>query len=217
MVDNPAPRIALLLLGHRGGQLRADTVTSWHANAQHYDLTRLVEVDDTHGLLGFCGAIRYGWDRLREAGPSFDYVFHLEEDWRFDHAFSIAHMARVLATEPHVCQVALRRGAEPSEHGVQVIDRFPREFVDRTTGMLGLGLPFRSQDWLEHRLFFTSNPCVYRASLIDEFDWPTEPRCEARFTEMMRNEGSTFAYWGDRDDEPWITHTGASREAGHGY
>jgi hypothetical protein len=210
------PRIALLVLGHRGDPLRAATVESWHAHAQHYELTRVVDVDDSHGLLGFCGAIRYGWARLREPGAAFDYVFHLEEDWIFERAFSIAHMARLLETEPQVAQVALRRGVEPAEHGVQVIDRFPREFVDRTTGMIGLGLPARTQEWLEHRLFWTTNPSLYRAATL-EYDWPVEPRCEARFTEMMREAGSTFAYWGDRHDPAWITHTGDSREGGHGY
>lgn len=211
------PRIALVVIGHRGGELRRATVESWHAHAQHYELTRLIEVDDTHGALGFCTAIRYAWARLRETAVPFDYVFHLEEDWRFDRAFSVAHMSRLLLVEPQVAQVALRRGVEPSEHGVQVIDRFPDEFTDRVTGMIGLGLPARSQEWLEHRLFWTTNPSLYAREIVDDFDWPPEPRCEARFTELMRAEGRTFAYWGDRHDDPWITHTGADRGAGHGY
>lgn len=211
------PRIGLLIIGHRGGALRKATVESWNDNARDYELVRVVDVDDSHGLLGFCGAVRYGWERLRDDGPPFDYVFHLEEDWRFDQPFSIAHMTRVLVIEPQVCQVALRRGCEPSEHGVQVIDRFPAEFTDRTTGLLGLGQGARTQEWLEHRLFWTTNPCVYHASLVDDFDWPREPRCEARFTEMMRTEGRTFAYWGDRHDDPWITHMSEGRGAGHGY
>jgi hypothetical protein len=196
--------------------MRKATVESWHAHARHYELVRVVDVDDSHGLLGFCGAIRYGWQRLREEGAPFDWVFHLEEDWRFHRPFDVAHMARVMETEPQVCQVALRRGPEPAEHGVQVIDRFPTEFVDRATGMLGLGQPARTQEWLEHRLFWTTNPSLYHAGIVDDFDWPPEPRCEARFTEMMRAEGRTFAYWGDRHDEPWIEHTGTERN-GHGY
>lgn len=205
------PRIALLLIGDGRG-LREDTMLSWHANAGEYDLVRVVEVDDSHHLLGFCGAIRYGWDRLSERGE-FDYVFHLEEDWHFNRAFSIAHMARLLDTEPQVAQVALRRGEEPGEAG-SIVEAFPDEFADRVTGMLGLGQPARSQEWLEHRLFWTTNPSLYRRDLIDQ-EWPPAPRCEAQFGAGLVAAGHTFAYWGDRHDEPWITHTGA--RAGHGY
>jgi hypothetical protein len=209
------PRVALLVLGDGRRELQAATLKSWRAQARHYDLTRLTIVDDSHHLLGFCGAIRYGWQRLLEDGPSFDYVFHLEEDWRFDCEFSIAHMTRLLDTEPQVCQVALRRGAEPAEQGA-IIERFPHEFTDRAIGMLGLGQPARTQEWLEHRLFWTTNPGVYRRQLIEAYEWPEPPRCEARFGETLISEGGTFAYWGDRHDDPWITHTGTQR-TGHGY
>lgn len=207
------PRVALLVVGDGRTQLQAATIKSWHAHARHYDLARMITVDDSHHLLGFCGAIRYGWQRLREDGPPYDYVFHLEEDWQFRRPFSVAHMTRVLDTEPQVAQVALRRGAEPRE--VPVVDRWPDEFTDRTTGMLGLGLPVRTQEWLEHRLFWTTNPSVYRRQLVEEHDWPEAPRCEAAFTETLVSEGVTFAYWGDRDDAAWIKHTGT--RIGHSY
>lgn len=208
------PRIALLVIGDGRTALQVETVSSWLAHAEEYEQGRCVVVDDSHHLLGFCGAIRYAWQRLREEGPSYDYVFHLEEDWRFERAFSIAHMARVLDTEPQVCQVALRRGAVPGED-TPIIERFPLEFVDRATGLIGLGRPARRQEWLEHRLFWTTNPSLYRASLLAEYEWPGPPRCEAAWTETMRSEGHTFAYWGDRHDAPWITHTG--ERTGHGY
>lgn len=208
------PRIALLVIGDGRIALQADTMNSWLAHATEYDSKRCVVVDDSHHLLGFCGAIRYGWERLREDGPAFDYVFHLEEDWRFEQAFSIAHMARVLDTEPQVCQVALRRGAVPGENE-PVIERFPLEFVDRSTGLIGLGRPARMQEWLEHRLFLTTNPCLYRRRLIDEYEWPPPPRCEAAFTETLLADGATFAYWGARDDDPWITHMGERRGTGY--
>lgn len=210
------PRIALVLIGDGRDDLRKATIASWHAQAREYDLGPLINVDDRMHLLGFCGAIRYAWDRLRELDPhSFDYVFHLEEDWLFDRAFSIAHMARVLQTEPQVCQVALRRGQAPAETEA-IIDRFPANFRDRHTGILGLGRPVRTQAWLEHRLFWTTNPSLYHRSIFEDWDWPEQPRCEARFTDTMLSESRTFGYWGDRDDAPWITHTGRAR-TGHGY
>lgn len=186
---------------------------SWMANAKEAEVTDTVQIDDRLHLLGFCGAIRYGWDRIRESEKPFDYVFHLEEDWSFERVFSVAHMARVLDTEPQVCQVALRRGAEPGE--TPVIDAWPGSFVDRTTGLLGNGQPARVQEWLEHCLFWTTNPSLYRRELVDDFEWPEPPGCEAAFTDTLRVAGKSFAYWGDRHDAPWITHTG--RRTGHSY
>lgn len=207
------PRVALLVIGDGRDDLLRDTMRSWHANAKEAEVTAVVRVDDRMHLLGFCGAVRYAWERLREEAAAFEYVFHLEEDWRFLRVFSIAHMARVLDTEPQVAQVALRRGPEPRE--VPVIEGWAEEFTNRATGLLGLGNAARVQAWLEHRLFWTTNPSLYRRKLIDEFEWPEAPRCEAAFGETMVAEGRTFAYWGDRLDEPWIRHTGI--RTGHGY
>jgi hypothetical protein len=207
------PRIAVLQISDGRGLL-GESMRSWHANARQYDLATIVHVDDSHHLLGFCGAIRYGWDRLRESKDAFDFVWHQEEDWRYDKPFSIAHMARVLDTEPRIAQVALRRGREHSEPAA-VIDAFPEEFVDRSTGIIGYGEPTRSQEWLEHRLFWTTNPSLYRVELLDVYQWPEGPNCEASFTETLVADGASFAYWGDRHDPAWITHTGT--RSGRGY
>jgi hypothetical protein len=204
------PRVCLLVIGDGRG-LRDATLASFEDNALDYVRSAFLEVDDSHHVLGFCGAIRYAWEMLRQDPREFDYVFHLEEDWRFERSFNVAHMARLLDTEPSVAQVALRRGAEPGE--AAVVDAFPREFEDRTTGMISAGQT-TSQEWLEHRLFFTTNPSLYRRSLL-EFDWPRVPGSEGAFTQQLIDARHTFAYWGERHDEPWITHTGT--RAGHGY
>jgi hypothetical protein len=206
------PHVALLIIGDGRDDLRKATVESFNRQAREFDLTHLVEVDDRLHALGFCGAIRYGWDRLREYRSEFDYIFHLEEDWRFTRPFSIAHMARVLDTEPSVAQVALRRGIEPGETA-PVIDAFPSCFTNRHTGFLMGGA--RTQVWLQHQLFWTTNPSLYRAELIDSYHWPEAPMCEASFGQTLVADGATFAYWGDREDAPWIEHTGA--RTGHGY
>jgi len=209
------PRVALLVIGDGRDDLKRATLESWHEHAREYDLRHVVDVDDRLHALGFCGAIRYGWDRLRELGEDYDYVFHLEEDWRFLRPFSVAMMARLLDVETRVVQVALRRGAEPSEQGKAVTEKFPGLFTDRHIGIIGLGQPARVQAWLEHRSFFTTNPSLYRRGLTLAFAWPEAPRCEAAFTETLIAEGRSFAYWGDREDEPWIEHTGT--RTGHGY
>lgn len=213
--------VALLTIGDGRDDLLDATMSSFYeaagwsvygsAPAVH------VHVDDRYHALGFCGAIRYGWDRLREAEERFSYVFHLEEDWRFDRRVDLAHMARLLDLQAHIAQVALRRGPEGDVEraGGGVIGMFPEEFADKTVGFLGGGEPARTQEYLEHRLFFTTNPCLYRRDLIYAYQWPESPHCEAAFTETLKADGASFAYWGDRDDAPWITHTG--QRTGTGY
>lgn len=193
------PSVALLVISDGRG-LRDAAMESWFDNARHYELVSTIEVDDSHHVMGFCGAVRYAWERVRKDPRQFEYVFHLEEDWRFDREFSIESMARVLEVEPMIAQVALRRGAEPGE-GWGVLAEFPDEFTDRG-------------EWLEHELFFTTNPCLYRRSLAD-YEWPRGPGCEGVFGQMLSEMRWSFAYWGDRYDVPWITHTG--QRTGHGY
>jgi hypothetical protein len=205
MVSRHLPVIALLLIGDGRDTLRHETVKSFQYHAHEYDLAQLIEVDDRLHMLGFCGAIRYGWDRLREVRRDFDYVWHQEEDWRFLRSFSLKSMARVLSDEPSVAQVALRRGPEPGETQ-PLVEAFAADFEERITGL---------EVWLEHRLFWTTNPCLYRAELLDEYQWPEGPLCEAAFGQTLITEGCSFAYWGARTDEPWIEHTGA--RTGLGY
>ena len=69
--------------------------------------------------------------------------------------------------------------------------------------------------WLEHRNWFTTNPCLYRAGLMIR-PWPNPPGSEAVFSQALRAEGLTFGYWGSRSDTPWCDHIGATR-AGTGY
>lgn len=209
------PRVLLLVIGDGRDDLRAQTLDSFTANALGHEIAGTVEVDDRHHLLGFCGAIRFGWERIRALKLDFEYVFHLEEDWRFDRAFNLSAMTSLLDLHFEIKQVALRRGKEPAEHAAPV-DAWPESFHDRGFTTLaprehGGG----DHPYLLHRSFFTTNPSVYRRELVEEYDWPAAPKCEGAFTEMLLADGASFAYWGDRDDEPWITHTG--QRTGHGY
>jgi hypothetical protein len=200
-----APRVLLLVIGDGRDTLQRATLRSFYEHAVGHDLAGIVTVDDRHHLLGFCGAIRHGWQRIRESKAAFDYVFHLEEDWRFDRPFDLGVMSDLLWTLPDVAQVALRRGKEPAESSAPV-DAWPEMFHDREHD----GSP-----WLLHRSFFTTNPCLYRRSLVAERDWPEAPLCESAFTSTLVDSGMSFAYWGDRDDGAWITHTG--QRIGTGY
>jgi hypothetical protein len=200
-----APTVCLFVVGDGRDELQRQTLLSFRAQSSGYDLAEVVTVDDRHHLLGFCGAIRYGWQRIRESKAAFDYVFHLEEDWLFDRPFNVGCMADLLWLCPGVAQVALRRGKEPGEHAAPT-DAWPEHFRDQQSD----GSPY-----LLHRQFFTTNPSLYRRELVEKYQWPEAPMCEGSFTETLKADGAMFAYWGSRLDEPWITHTG--QRTGHGY
>jgi hypothetical protein len=167
---------------------------------------RIVEVDDRQHELGFCGAVQYGWQQLATF-DDYDYVFHLEEDWRFLRTFDLGAMARLLATDPSIAQVALRRGpAHPAEAAAGgLIEMWPEHYTD---------CYLDGDAWLTHRLFFTTNPCLYRRDLALE-EWPDAPLCEPVFGERLIERGCSFAFWGARSDAPWIEHTGV--RSGVGY
>lgn len=157
---------------------------------------------------GFGGAIRAAWAHLRTL-DGYDYVLHLEQDFTFNRGVALEYMAALLDERPDVAQVALRRqpwnDSEKAAGGL--IEQHPDWFTDRTSN-LGCG-------WLEHTWCFTTNPCLYRRSLIDR-DWPDCPHSEGIFTHQLVADGHRFAYWGDRASGEWVRHIGHHR-AGHGY
>ncbi len=214
------PRVALLVIGDGRDDLKQDTMRSWNAQSRDYELATIIEVDDRYHTRGFCGAIQDGWELLRAARrvEPFGYVFHLEEDWRFDRPFSIREMADVLDADRSLAQVALRRGPENDveEAAGGLVNVWPDEYVDCAVvmpGPAGEG----AIAYLRHRLFFTTNPCLYSADLIEHYAWPDEPRCEQGFGLTMLSEGLAFAYLGSRLDEPLVTHTGRHQRRGRGY
>ncbi len=161
---------------------------------------------------GFGGAIRSGWATVVGA----DWVFHLEDDFVLSRPVPLMKMIATLAGNPHLVQMALRRQPVNAEEIAAggVIERWPAEYVERTD---------TKGSWLEHRLFFTTNPSLYRYSLT-ALGWPEEARSEAAFTQRLLREGVKgtdpadlrFAFWGRRADPPWVEHIGVER-VGSGY
>lgn len=207
------PTVALLVIGDGRDALRQATMQSFLANAGGYELVSVIEVDDRAHELGFCGAVEQGWRRLRALDAHFDYVFHLEEDWLFRWPFDVGAMSRLLEAHPHVAQVVLKRGPEHQiEHDAGgFVELWPDEYTDREFNDAGALWP-----WLEHRLHFSTNPSLYRASLM-QLEWPPAPRCEEAFGSGLVIGGATFALWGARTDAPWLEHTGTGQRSGTGY
>jgi hypothetical protein len=165
---------------------------------------------------GFGGAIRTAWAHL-VAHSKAQWVFHLEADFTFTRLVNLADMAAVLTRDPGLVQMALRRQAwNEAEHAAGgVVEQHPTAYTTR--------IDQAGNTWLEHSLFFTTNPSLYRISLCAT-GWPHGAHSEGVMTHRLRTLGSPevpahwlrFGYWGRRDDPPWVTHIGTTR-AGEGY
>lgn len=167
--------------------------------------------------LGFGGAIQSVWRHLVEHSEA-ELIFHLEQDFTFNRPVPLAAMRCVLRSRPYLVQLALRRQAW-SDHEVVaggVIEQHPDAYEDV--------IDDHWHEWLEHTLFFTTNPSLYRRSLC-ELGWPDGRSSEGVFTHDLRRGGTPeepdggrirFGYWGARTTSPWVTHIGAERR-GTGY
>lgn len=165
---------------------------------------------------GFGGAIRAAWARLRTASTA-DFVFHLEADFTFNCRVDLGELATVLTDRPQLAQMALLRqpwNAEERAAG-SLLARHPEAYRPAGDG--------HGRVWLEHRLFWTTNPSLYRREACD-LDWPDGPQSEGRFTLQLLQHGLgdvagdqlRFGYWGRLEDGPAVQHIGEER-AGHGY
>lgn len=167
---------------------------------------------------GFDGAIRAGWEAIASLGAGIDYVYHLEDDFVLLKHLPLPSMQWILATQPHVAQVALKRQpwneTEAAAGGIPQVN--PEAWTDRAApdveGCGGPGWPA----WCEQRLFFTTNPSLYRRSLIDR-GWPTGEHSEGRFSvDLFEQDPTTVcAFMGRTTDPPWVHHIGGANFVSH--
>lgn len=169
------------------------------------DVDRGYEIIHNKTKKGFCGAIQVGWEAVKGS----EYIFHLEDDFTFNEPVYLYDMAAVLEHETQLVQLALLRQPvnEDEAKAGGLIQLWPNEYQEMAWGGF---------HWVEHRLFFTTNPSLYRGSLID-VGWPGSPACESAFTEKVKRvDTAVFAYWGRKDDPPKVHHIGDNR-VGEGY
>lgn len=162
------------------------------------------EIVETPGRSGFSGAYASAWSFLAEHVLE-PWIFSTEDDFTFNRPVDLAAMARVLEANPHVVQLALRRQAwnETERFAGGVVEASPDAYVDVEDG---------DDRWLEHRLFFTTNPALYRRALVDG-GWPDGKHSEGLFTHrVLRDPVARFGYWGPRTDPPWVEHIGVERK-----
>lgn len=165
------------------------------------------EVYTTPGRLGYTGAMRSIWDyESRQNGTGSPYIFHLEEDFTFNRDVELDDLITVLEYDDTLAQVALLRGPwAPAEHRAGgIIEERPETYEHLDADGIG---------YLRHRNFWTTNPCIYRRSLIDE-GWPDVRGSEQTFGRSQWKQGRYAAFIGD--GTPWVTHIGDKR-VGIGY
>jgi hypothetical protein len=168
--------------------------------------------------LGFGGSIRNAWAWLREYDNN-PYIFHLEDDFVFNTPIFLNPMCYLLGHRRYLAQVALLRQSwndiERAAGGI--IPSRPNAFTTRQEICAGL-----TYNWLEHREFFTTNPCMYSKWLISTTDWPTGNESEGHYGILLKTHGFggvsgsevKFGYWGHGLE--MVTHIGKERN-GTGY
>lgn len=177
----------------------------------------MFDIVSSTGRLGFGGAIRNAWSHLRDAADHDDYVFHLEDDFTIDRPVALEFVTALLDERPELAQIAFRRQPWNTNEikAGGVVEQHPEAYTEKKSNLGCL--------YLEQRMFFTTNPSLYRLPLIDK-EWPHGPHSEGHFTHRLLEDGYDgipgeeirFAFWGPRDGGTWVTHIGEQR-AGHGY
>lgn len=136
---------------------------------------------------GFGGAMINLWRDTAERSQA-PWVFHLEDDFLFTRPLNLTAMTDLLHRQPHLAQMALRRQA----WGVEVevggfMEQNPGCYSEHADDV---------DTWVEHRLFFTTNPAMYRRQLID-VGWPEGLNSEGRFGFVLKDRGLPWGVAGD--------------------
>ena len=154
---------------------------------------------------GFGANVAHAWDVALGSGEP--WVFWAEDDFTYDRPVDLAAMARVLAANPHLAQMALRRQAWfPDEIAAGgVVEQHPDAYLDHCDG---------AHEWLEHQLFWTTNPSLIPRRTLADHAWPNRPHSEAVFGRQVLRGDTRAGYWGPRSGT-WVTHLG--ERTGKGY
>jgi hypothetical protein len=161
-------------------------------------------IDDRHHRLGLSGAVQAAWDWA--IGRGVDYLFHVEEDFRFHTYIDLTKMVDLLVANQQLAQVALYRQADPRTPEIDVggyIGLNPDAYTDRETD---------GTKWIEHQVCFTLNPCLIPRSVLLQ-GWP-QGGGESDFTSQCVADGLSFALLGSKSDPPLVEHVGWERSQG---
>lgn len=153
--------------------------------------------------VGFAKAIISAWQKLKE--DSNEWVFHLEDDFLFMDDVCVDSIIDVIKHKDYIKEMVLLRQPTGSRHIIKggIIASHPERYEDKTDGV---------NNWVEHRVGFSFNPCVYNKSLIYEYPWPDMVYSEREYGRMLfKDPNAKCAYWGKSTDKPRVMHIGEVR------
>lgn len=166
-----------------------------------------------HERLGFGGTIRRAWEHLADSAEEF--VAHWETDFTLNRDVDLDAMAAVLDYRPNLVQLALRRQPWNDDERAAggIVEMWPDEYEEHS---MSRHVPAQFVYWLEHRLYVTTNPSLYRRSLCAR-GWPEGERSEETFSRaVFADPDARAGFWGARDSGEACHHIGEHR-AGGGY
>lgn len=156
--------------------------------------------------VGYTDSMRLMWRYLSKNAKG-EFIFATEDDFTYPQPVELGPLIETLRDEPHLAQIALLR------------DAFYQDEKE-TGGVLGWPEPAftkvgnNGNARLEHRLFWTANPSLFRKAITDK-PWPLGHHSETQFgKQLMRDPRVRFAFWGDHVE--LAKHIGETR-AGSGY
>lgn len=222
--DNDGVMVVVVTHGRRSCIKRAIPSIDDHV---HGDITRRVISDDSGDPayrawlteeypewevvgdgpnVGFGEHMRRIWQLAGAAQEQ--WLFLVEDDFTFTRDVDLSELATVLRHHPYLVQMALRRQpwfpCEIAAGGV--VEEHPGDYVDRSDGVA---------EWLEHRLFFTTNPALTSTRWIARHPWPDGNASEAEFGRRSLIGDARAGYWGQRGTDPWVIHDGPRTGVGY--
>ena len=157
---------------------------------------------------GYTGAVQQAWAEALKTGA--DYVFHCELDFTYNEPVDLPRMAAVLDRRPDLVQLSLKRQPVNNEEVAagDFVALHPDDYHETFDG---------GDVWLQQKRFFTTNPSLYRMSLVER-GWPRGRYSEGKFTGRYLRDYPEhwFGIWGKKWDPPRVTHIGDIR-TGTGY
>lgn len=133
-----------------------------------------------------------------------DYIFLCEDDFLFNEEINVQDMIVILQYNRNLAQVVLKRQAwnEQEKKAGGIIEQWPDLYDEKEIAHIR---------WSEHRLFFSTNPCLVPSWVIQR-GWPLLPRSESVFSQQLfSNPNYKTAFLGGKFDTPRVVHIGNTR------
>lgn len=141
-------------------------------------------------------------------GTDADYAFLVEDDTPILRDVILAPLADILNTHPSLAQLMFMRppfnAEEIAAGGVYQLN--PSAFTERTNG---------TDKWVEHDTWFGFQPSLVPRDVIELMATKATNFLELGVTEVLKDAGYHFGYWGGLNDASYCDHVGVTRSQGY--